>query len=51
MIVKELIKALQNMPEDQEVVMFDSLSYYTPSKVYVCNWTNSSDLKGKVIID
>ncbi len=51
MTVKELKEALDKMPEQEEVIMFDSMAYYTPSKVYVCEWTNSRDLKGKVIID
>ena len=49
MTVAELIKKLEKMPQDKEVIMFDSLSYYTPSKVYVCDWEGS--LNGKVIID
>lgn len=51
MKVKELKEMLEMMPEDEDVIIFDGPSYCTPSKVYICEWTNSSDLKGKVIID
>lgn len=50
MKVSELIKELEKMPQDKDVIMFDGPSYFTPSKVYVCDWTNSS-FKGSVIID
>lgn len=51
MKVKELKEILEKMPDDKEVIIFDGPSFYTPSKVYVCKWTNSSYLNGKVIID
>lgn len=38
MTVNELIEALQRMPQDSEVVMFDGLNRYTPRKVYVADW-------------
>ena len=49
MIVSELIKALEKMPQEQEIIMFDGPAYYTPSKVYVCDW--KVRLNGKVVID
>ena len=51
MKVKELIEALKKMPQEEDVIMFDGTASYTPSKVYVCQWTNSEAMKGKVIID
>lgn len=50
MKVKELIAELEKMPQDKEVVMFDGPSYYTPSKVCICEWDDKK-LNGKVIID
>ena len=50
MTVKELIKELEQMPQDKVVVMFDGPASFTPSRVYVCDW-KSKDLHGKVIID
>lgn len=38
------------MPQDREVVMFDGPAYFTPYRVFVCDW-ESKDLKGKVIVD
>lgn len=32
MTVKELIEALQRMPQDSEVVMFDGQNRYTPRR-------------------
>ena len=49
MTVSELIKELEKMPQDKEVIMFDGPSYYTPCKVSVCDWKDK--LNGKVIID
>lgn len=37
MTVAELIKALQKMPQDKEVIMFDGPSQYTPYKVEAAN--------------
>ena len=50
MKVSELVAELLKMPQDKEVIMFDGPSYYTPCKVYICDWENSS-FKGNVIID
>lgn len=50
MIVAELIKELEKMPQDKEVIMFDGPSYYTPSKVYICDWKEKR-FNGKVVID
>lgn len=50
MKVKELIEALKKMPQEEDVIMFDGTASYTPSKVYVCRWTNSEAING-VIID
>ena len=50
MTVAELIKRLEQMPQDKEVIMFDGPSYYTPSKVYICDWDDKK-LNVKVIID
>ncbi len=50
MTVNELIAALQQMPQDSEVVMFDGPSYYTPCKVYVADW-GGKGIKGNVVID
>ena len=53
MTVAELITELEKMPQDEQVIMFDGPSYYTPSKVYICDWgeKKSKRLNGKVIID
>ena len=53
MTTAELIKELEKMPQEQTVIMFDGPSYYTPSKVYICDWgeKKSKRLNGKVIID
>ena len=50
MTVAELIKELEKMPQDKEVIMFDGPSYYTPSKVYIWDCENSK-FKGNVVID
>ena len=50
MTVAELIKELEKMPQDKEVIMFDGPSYYTPSKVYICDCANKK-FNGKVVID
>ena len=50
MTVAELIKKLEKMPKDKEVIMFNWPSYYTPSKVYIFDWDDKK-LNGKVIID
>ena len=50
MTVNELIAALQQMPQDSEVVMFDGPSYFTPCKVYVAGW-GGKEIKGNVVID
>lgn len=50
MTVAELIKELEKMPQNKEVIMFDGPSYYTPSKVYICKWDDKK-FNGKVIID
>lgn len=50
MTVSELIEALQKMPQDRTVIMFDGPFYYTPSKVEVADW-GGKKIKGKVIID
>ena len=49
MIVAELIKELEKMPQDKEVIMFIYPSYYTPSQVFI--WEEKGRLNGKVIID
>lgn len=51
MKVKELKEALDKMPQDAEVIMFDGPASYTPGSVYVCQWTHIEAMKGKVIID
>ena len=48
--MKELIEALQRMPQDSEVVMFDGPSKYTPYRVYVADW-GGKGIKGNVVID
>ena len=50
MTVAELIKALEKMPQDKEVIMFDDPSQYTPYKVEVADW-GGKNIEGKVIID
>lgn len=53
MTVKELIKALQDLGEEnqnKQVIMFDGPSYYTPYKVKVLDG-QFSHLQGKVLID
>lgn len=50
MTVKELIKALEKMPQDKTVIMFDDPVPYTPYKVYVADW-GGKGIKGNVIID
>lgn len=50
MTVADLIKELEKMPQDKEVIMFDGPSYYTPSEVSICKWDDKK-LNGKVIID
>lgn len=53
MTVADLIKELEKMPQNKEVIMFDGPSSYTPSQVYVCDWDEKRYKKynGKVIID
>ena len=50
MTVAELIKKLEKMPQDKQVIMFDGPSYYTPLKVYICEWKEKR-FNGKVVID
>lgn len=50
MTVSELIKELEKMPQEKEVIMFDGPAYYTPSKVYICDW-GAKKFNGKVVID
>lgn len=50
MIVSELIEALEKMPQDKTVIMFDGPSYYTPSMVYESD-KYGKDKTMKVIID
>ena len=50
MIVSELIEALQKMPQDKTVIMFDGPSYYTPSTVYESD-KYGKDKTLKVVID
>lgn len=50
MTVSELIKELEKMPQEKEVIMFDGPAYYTPSKVYICDWKEKR-FNGKVVID
>ncbi|MDO4212226.1 MAG: hypothetical protein Q4D23_11055 [Bacteroidales bacterium] len=38
MKVKELIEQLQKEPQEQDVIMFDGPSYYTPYKVETQDW-------------
>lgn len=48
--MKELIEALQRMPQDSEVVMFDGSSKYTPYRVYVADG-GGDGIKWSVVID
>lgn len=50
MAVKELIEALQRMPQDSEVVMFDGQNRYTPRRVYVADG-GGDGIKWSVVID
>ena len=50
MTVKELIEALQRMPQDSEVVVFDGQNRYTPRKVYVADG-GGDGIKWSVVID
>ena len=50
MTVKELIEALQRMPQDSEVAMFYGQNRYTPRKVYVAGW-GGDGIKWIVVID
>lgn len=50
MTVAELVKELEKMPQDKQVIMFDGPSYYTPCRIFICDW-ESKGLNGKVIID
>lgn len=50
MTVAELIKELEKMPQDREVIMFDCDSCYTPYKVFVAD-NFGERVNGKVIID
>lgn len=50
MTVAELIKELEKMPQDREVLMYDGIIYYSPSNVSVCEWKAKRHY-GKVIID
>lgn len=50
----ELIKCLQRLSDEeleQDVVMFDGPSYYTPYKVEVMGDKCGENLKGKIMID
>lgn len=38
MTVAEVIEALKKEPQDQDVIMFDGPSYYTPYKVQTIEW-------------
>lgn len=49
MKVTELIKELEKMPQDKEVIMFDGPAYYTPCRVFI--WEEKGRLNGKVVID
>ena len=53
MTVQELIKELQKMPQEADVIMFDDTAYFTPSKVKVMTKEDgwSKRLLGKVMID
>lgn len=53
MTVQELIKELQKMPQEADVIMFDGPSYFTPSKVKLMTKEDSWGKKflGKVMID
>lgn len=48
MKVAELIKELEKMPQDKEVIMFDGPAYYTPCRVFI--WEEKGRLNGKVDI-
>lgn len=50
MTVKELIEALQRMPQDSEVEMFDGQNRYTPRRVYVADGEGDG-IKWSVVID
>lgn len=50
MTVSELIEALEKMPQDRIVIMFDGPSYYTPSVVYESD-KYGKDKTLKVIVD
>lgn len=53
MTAKELIKALQNLGEenqDRQIIMFDGPSYFTPYKVKILDG-QFSHLQGKILID
>lgn len=50
MTVKELIEALQRMPRDSEVVMFDGQNRYAQRKVYVADG-GGDGIKWSVVID
>ena len=54
MTARELIKALQDLGEenlDEQVIMFDGPSFYTPYKVEVMTDKNWGKLKDKIMID
>ncbi|MGM9873213.1 MAG: hypothetical protein ACI30X_07135 [Muribaculaceae bacterium] len=57
MTVAELIEELKKMPQNETVIMFDDMAYYTPSRVFIWQGDpNEKDkkksyLNGKVIID
>ncbi len=53
MTARELIKALQNLGEDnldRDIVMFDGPSHYTPYKVEILDG-QFNHLQGKILID
>lgn len=50
MTVAELIKELEKMPQEQTVIMFDGPSFYTPCRVYICDWKEKR-FNGKIVID
>ena len=51
MTVKEVIEELQQMPQDETVIMFDGLFYYTPNKIYVIDDSWNNRIHGKVMIN
>lgn len=57
MTVAELIEELKKMPQNETVIMFDDMAYYTPSRVFIWQGDpNEKDkkknrLNRKVIID